>query len=149
MSKRARATTIVVLTAVLWAVTTALGLAGLGHLGMYFALGLLLLYAVQGAARRGRVSRRFLAYPLLAWILCWAASFYLAGHYAELYSDRAPDFTVLGFHPSFAPTVLGYWIGGVLTLSAGFVLFRDDWLTERDWEEFKARVAADDEGGDP
>ena len=146
MSKRALDTTIVVLTAVLWAVTTALGLAGRGYLGMYFALGLLLLYAVHGAARRGRVSRRFLAYPLLAWIACWAVSFYLARHYADLFAGRTPGFTILGFHPSFAPTVLGYWIGGVLTLSVGFVLFRDDWLTEREWKEFKARVGADDEG---
>ena len=95
-------------------------------------------------------SRRFLVYPLLSWIACWAAAFWLARYHADLFAGRAPDFTILGLHPSFAWTVLGYWIGGVLTLTVGFVVLRDDWLTEQEWAEFKRKVApADESGGEP
>jgi hypothetical protein len=56
-----------------------------------------------------------------------------------------PDFTILGFHPSFSWTVILYWIGGVLTLTLGFVALKDEWLSEKDWEEFKGKVQKIDE----
>ena len=53
-----------------------------------------------------------------------------------------PTFTVFGLDPSFAPTIFLYWIGGQLTLNLGFYLLQDEWLSEKDWNDFcdKARM---------
>ena len=57
-----------------------------------------------------------------------------------------PAFTVLGLHPSFAPVLLLYWIGGLLTLSLGFYLLQDEWLSQEDWEEFCQKAKKIKEG---
>jgi hypothetical protein len=62
-----------------------------------------------------------------------------------MFAGVMPDFTILGFHPSFSWTVILYWIGGVLTLTLGFVALKDEWLSEKDWEEFKGKVQKIDE----
>jgi len=133
-------TLLVVLTAFLWVLTAGLGWAGYGYPGMFIGVVILTIYMIQGVARRGRVSRRFIVFPLFPWFLFWCGSFWLSRYYADLYQGRVPDFTILGFHPSFAWTVLTYWIGGVLTLTVGFVFLKDEWLTEQDWAEFKDKV---------
>jgi hypothetical protein len=45
--------------------------------------------------------------------------------------------------------VLTYWIGGVLTLNIGFLLYRDLWLSDDNWEEFREKAARvnEEEGG--
>lgn len=135
-------TFLVVLTALCWVAVTVLGWAGLGFVGMFVGLGLLAIYLVQGLARRGRVSWRLLAFPVLPWALLWSASFALSRYHADVFHGERPTFTLLGFHPSFAWTVLTYWIGGVLTLTVGFVLRRDEWLSEADWQAFREQVGA-------
>jgi hypothetical protein len=62
-----------------------------------------------------------------------------------MFEGIMPTFTILGFHPSFSWTIILYWIGGVLTLTLGFVKLKDEWLSEQDWEEFKKNVKKIDE----
>ncbi len=52
----------------------------------------------------------------------------------------ASDFTVLGFHPSFAWIVFGYWLGGVAVLTVGFSLRKQAWLSDAQWEEFRETI---------
>jgi hypothetical protein len=136
-------TPLVVLTALLWVALTVMGWTGLGYEAMFVGLVLLFVYLVQGMARRGRLRWRLLAFPLVPWLLLWALSFALSRHFADAFAGQRPDFTILGLHPSFAWTVLTYWIGGVLTLSVGFAVRRDDWLSQADWDDFRRRVGAD------
>lgn len=51
-----------------------------------------------------------------------------------------PTFTVLGVHPSFAPTIFLYWIGGQFTLNLGYYLLQDEWLSQEDWDSFCNKV---------
>ena len=51
-----------------------------------------------------------------------------------------PAFTVLGCHPSFAPTIFLYWIGGQLTLNLGLYLLQDEWLSQKDCDAFCDKV---------
>jgi hypothetical protein len=140
-------TLVVVLTALLWAAVTAMGWAGLGFEAMFVGLALLSAYLFQGVVmRRGRVGWRMLAFPVLPWLVLWSMSFGLSRYHAEAFGGVRPDFTILGLHPSFAWTVLTYWVGGVLTLSVGFALRRDDWLSEAEWEAFRRRVASEGDG---
>ena len=83
---------------------------------------------------------------MLIWAALWIASFILSGYFADLFAGVMPSFTVMGLHPSFAPTIFLYWIGGQLTLNLGFYLLQDEWLSEKDWEDFCAKAKKIKEG---
>ena len=133
-------TTIIILTTILWAVINVLGWLGYAMLGFYLGVILMLLYMVLGIAKNGVLSKKFFAYPMLTWAITWMLSFFLADHYATKFAGIKPSFTILGFHPSFASTVFLYWIGGMLTLTLGFMVYRDEWLVKEDWENFLEKI---------
>lgn len=76
----------------------------------------------------------------MVWAILWVLSFILSDYHGKLFTGTMPSFTILGFHPSFAWTVITYWIGGVLTLTLGFVLYKDLWLSDEDWNNFIKKI---------
>ena len=114
------------------------GLAALGHwLGaLYTLLPILLIYAVLGSSHKGQFDLGLVAFPTLIWIVMWAAAFWLGDYYAELFSGRHPDFTILGFHPSFAAIIVLFWILPTLLMGFGFELVKDRWLSREKWDHF-------------
>ncbi|HHX04090.1 MAG TPA: hypothetical protein GX733_07360 [Tissierellia bacterium] len=130
----------VILIAVLWLACIVLGTIGYHVLAMCLGVVLMLLHALLGVAHNDVVNKKFLVYPLLIWAGLWIASFLLSGYYGDLFAGQMPSFTVLGLHPSFAPTVFFYWIGGQLTLNLGLYLYADKWLSEEQWEQFLDKV---------
>lgn len=131
---------IIILVTLLWIVITLCGWTGKWFFGLISSVVLMLLYMMLGSARNGRLSKKLFLYPLLSWAVLWSLSFYFSKYYATVFSGKMPDFTILGFHPSFAFTILTYWIGGVLTLTLGFYYFSDEWLSEEDWNNFKIKI---------
>jgi len=140
MNLRGKETTIMLAIAVLWLVITYLGWIGSWLTAMFLGIGLMLLHMVLGSMRKGRLAGRFFLYPLLLWAALWGIGFYLSYIHALMFKGIMPSFTILGFHPSFAWTVLTYWIGGMLTLGLGFVVCKDAWLSAEDWSEFKKKI---------
>lgn len=139
-------TSIWIAIAVLWIVCIVTGTTGHFVVGMVAGVPLMLLHMMLGISKKGVVSKKFFFYPLLIWAVLWIASFILSGYYADLFAGVMPTFTVLGLHPSFAPTIFLYWIGGQLTLNLGFYLLQDEWLSKQDWEEFCAKAKKIKEG---
>lgn len=137
---------IMVLIALLWLGITALGMMKQFLPAMILGVVLMFLHMFLGVARKGKVSIPFLVYPLLSWAVLWGASFILSKHYSDAFAGQMPAFTILGLHPSFAWTVLTYWIGGMLTLTLGFMFFRSQWLSDADWDEFLAKIADEGKG---
>jgi hypothetical protein len=135
-------TTIIVITTILWAVINVLGWLGSHMAGFYLAVVLMLLYMTLGVANKGVVSKKFLIYPLLIWGGTWIVSFFFADYYGTKFAGIMPSFTVLGFHPSFASVVFLYWVGGMLTLTLGFILFKNEWMSDQDWNNFKEKIRA-------
>ena len=135
-------TPIMILIAVLWLACITAGTMGHFVIGMCLGVILMLLHMMLGVAKKGIVSKKFFFYPLLIWTVLWLVGFALSGYYATLFDGIMPTFTVFGFHPSFAPTIFLYWIGGQLTLNLGFYLFQDEWLTKAEWEDFCKSVHA-------
>jgi len=133
-------TSLITLSAVLWLMMV--GLAGIGHwlAALYVLLGLLLIYGVLGSSHKGHFDLRLVAFPSLVWILMWAAAFWLAEHYAVAFAGQYPDFTILGFHPSFAAIVVLFWVVPTLLMGFGFEMVKDRWLSQERWEEFVRRV---------
>jgi hypothetical protein len=129
-------TPIIVLIAILWLACIITGTTGHFVIGMCLGVVLMFLHLLLGTSKKGIISKKFLAYPLIIWAALWIVSFILSGYYATLFKGAMPTFTVLGFHPSFAPTVFLYWIGGQLTLNLGLYLFQDEWLSQKDWDDF-------------
>lgn len=136
---------IIVIISLLWLVIAVLGWQGYFLPAMILGVVLMFLHMFLGVAKKGRVSTKFLIYPLLFWAVLWALSFILSKHFSDVFAGQMPTFTILGFHPSFAWTVLTYWIGGMLTLTVGFALFKDEWLSDEDWDEFLEKVHSDKE----
>lgn len=136
-----RTTLIMVAIGVLWAAIAIMGSTGLWFPALLLSILLMSLLMMLGCAHAGKLSVRLLLYPILPWAVIWAVSFGLAYYYGVLYSGRAPDFTILGMHPSFAWIFIGYWLGGVATLTVGFVLRQEDWLSEARWKEFTEKIA--------
>lgn len=133
-------TSIIIITTILWVVINVLGWLGKAMAGFYLGVILMLLYMILGIARNGVVSKKFLSYPLIPWAIIWIISFFLADYYAVKFAGLAPSFTLLGFHPSFASTIILYWIGGMLTLTLGFMVYRDEWLTKGEWDSFIEKI---------
>jgi len=133
-------TLLVIASAVLWLVMV--GLAALGHwlAALYALLPLLLIYGVLGSSHKGKFDLRLVAFPTLIWIVSWAAAFALGNHYAEVFSGKVPDFTVLGFHPSFAAIVVLFWILPTLLMGFGFEAVKDRWLSKERWDHFVQRI---------
>lgn len=136
-----RATPLVLLIGALWVTVTLMGLFGLWFPALLLSLVLMVAHVVLGSAHEGRIDLSLLVYPILAWAAIWAVSFVMANHYATAYAGTWPDFTILGFHPSFAWIVFGFWIGGVAVLTVGFSLRRDLWLSDERWAEFEKKIA--------
>ena len=111
---------------------------------MILGVVLMLIHIVLGAAHHDKLSKSFFRYPVLIWAIFWITSFLLSWYFSNKFAGQTPNFTILGFHPSFAPTVFLYWLGGMFTLSLGLYLKRDEWLSEKDWEEFRASVREED-----
>ena len=133
---------IIILIAVLWIACIATGTTGHFIAGMVLGVPLMFLHMLLGVAKNGVVSKKFLLYPMAIWAALWLVSFLLSGYFGSQFAGAAPTFTILGFHPSFAPTIFLYWIGGQLTLNLGFYLFQDEWLSQKDWDDFCAKVHA-------
>lgn len=129
-----------ILIAVLWIACIVLGTVGHFVIAMCLGVVLMFLHMILGIAKQGKVSKKFLIYPIAIWAVLWLVSFILSGYFANQFAGVMPSFTVLGFHPSFAPTIFLYWIGGQLTLNLGFYLFQDEWLSEKDWDNFCQKV---------
>jgi len=142
---------LVIASAVLWLVMV--GLAALGHwlAALYTLLPLLLIYGVLGSSHKGKFDLRLVAFPTLIWIVLWAAAFGFGNHYAEIFSGQAPDFTVLGFHPSFAAIIVLFWILPTLLMGFGFEAVKDRWLSRERWDHFVERISElskEDGGGE-
>ena len=141
MNIKKNATLIWVMIAVLWIACIVLGTTGQFVIAMCLGVVLMFLHMMLGVAKGGVVSKKFLIYPMVIWAILWLASFILSGYFANLYAGVAPAFTVLGMDPSFAPTIFLYWIGGQLTLNLGHHLFCEEWLTEKEWDDFCKKAA--------
>ena len=133
---------IAVLIAVLWLACIILGTIGHFVIAMCLGVVLLFLHIMLGVAKQGFVSKKFLGYPMLIWAVLWLASFILSSYFANRFAGVMPSFTFLGLHPSFAPTVFLYWIGGQLTMNLGFYLLQDEWLSEQEWNDFCQKAHA-------
>ncbi len=136
MNVRKHQTAIWLAIAVLWIFCIVSGTTGHFVWGLCAGVPLMYLHMMLGMAKGGVVSRKFMLYPMGIWAVLWIVGFILSGYYADLFMGVMPTFTVLGFHPSFAPTIFLYWIGGQLTLNLGFYLYRDEWLSDDEWEDF-------------
>ncbi len=129
-------TAIWIVIAALWLIVITLGTLDHFVIGMVLSVPLIALHFVLGTAKRGKISVKFLIYPILIWSMTNIVAFILCGYFADKFKGVLPTFTVLGLDPSFAPVMILYWIGGMLTLSLGFYVCRDEWLSEKDWAEF-------------
>ncbi len=101
---------------------------------------LMVLHMLLGVAKKDMVAGGLVLYPIVIWALLWGISFILSWHFSKVYAGTMPDFMILGFHPSFAWTVITYWLGGVATITIGFVVIKDKWLSQKDWDDFTEKI---------
>lgn len=133
---------IIILSAILWIAITLCGWSGKWFAGLIASVVLMLIYMMLGASKNGKLNKKLFVYPLLSWGVLWSIGFYFSKYYAEIYDGKMPDFTILGFHPSFVFTIFTYWLGGVLTLTLGFYFLADYWLSDDEWDNFKKKIEA-------
>ena len=140
-------TALIVISGVFWLLMVGLAATGEWFTALFVLLGLLLVYGVLGSSHKGRFDLRLVAFPSLVWLLMWGAAFWLGNHYAEEFAGRSPDFTVFGFHPSFAAIIVLFWIVPTLLMGFGFEAIKDRWLSQKRWDEFLRRVHESEEEG--
>jgi hypothetical protein len=133
-----------VVSGALWLAIVVLGALGRWFPALFVLLGLMLVYGVLGSQREGRLAPRLVAFPILAWLLLWGASFVLADQNVQ----AGPGQAILGFHPSFAWIIMLYWIGGTLVMGLGFEAVKDRWLSQERWDDFVRRVATEETDGE-
>jgi len=131
--------TLIKITGILWGVITMMAWYGYWYQGIFISFVMMLLYLVAGAKHQGKLDKTFMLFPILSWFVLWMISFKLVGDYSTLFRNVAPTFTILGFHPSFAWLFIA-WVGSVLTLSLGFYVNKDRWLSKNDWEAYQKKI---------
>ncbi|MDJ0918292.1 MAG: hypothetical protein QNJ05_11050 [Woeseiaceae bacterium] len=148
MKKGKSETILVVISGLLWIAMVALAGAGHWFAGLFALLGLLLVYGVLGSSHKGQFDLKLVAFPSLIWILMWAAAFLVGNHYAQAFEGREPEFTVFGFHPSFAAIVVLFWLVPTLLMGFGFEAVKDRWLSRERWDEFLKGAHEDEKARD-
>jgi len=138
---KVNATVLILMIGSLWLAVTVLGLSGLWFEALLSSVPLMAAHVILGSAHEGRLPVALLIHPIGTWVGVWLVSFALAEYFARSFAGSAPDFTILGLHPSFACIVFGYWLGGVATLTVGFSRRRKLWMTDEQWNDFTARIA--------
>ena len=134
------ASILVVISGGLWLVMVGLAATGHWYAALFVLIGLLIIYTVLGSSKGGRPDWKLVMFPSLVWLVMWSAAFWLGNHYAEAFAGGPPDFTVLGFHPSFAAIIILFWIVPTLMMGFGFEAVKDRWLSEERWDEFVRRI---------
>lgn len=127
---------IMVLIAVLWLLCSFLGSNGQYIAGMCLGVVLMFLHMLLGISHDGIASKKFVFYPMVIWAALWIVSFILSQYFSAAFAGMIPTFTILGLHPSFGCTVFLYWIGGMLTINLGLYINKDEWLSQKQWDEF-------------
>ena len=149
MNQSNKETVLVSLSAILWLAIAGLAWTGHWYPALFVLLALISIYAALGTTRGGRIDLKLFLFPALTWLALWAVTFALAQHHALEFAGRKPDFSVLGFHPSFAWILLVYWLGGALVMTLGYYFMRNAWLSDERWDEFVdsvKRINAAEEG---
>jgi hypothetical protein len=129
----------IIITA-LWIVVVVLGATGLGFVSIYFALALLAVHFFVGLRQDDRINRKFILYPFASWLILYIIAFVGMRHYAVLFADSYPTFSIMGMHPSFFFMVGPYWLGGVLTVMVGLYALRKEWLSSERWEAYLEKI---------
>lgn len=146
-------TRLIIASGVLWLTMVGLAASGFWLTALYVLLPLLLIYGVLGSSHKGQFDLPLVAFPTLVWIIMWALAFWLGNHYADAFAGRHPDFTILGFHPSFAAMIILFWIAPTLLMGFGFEAVKDRWLSKERWDDFVRHVHAHEnehaDEGDP
>lgn len=140
MDHKKKRTGVVLLIGALWIVITVLGWKGLYLPGMILGVALIFLHLILGCSHQGKTNRSFLVFPFGVWAVLWIVSFVLADYYGKSFAGKMPDFTILGLHPSFAWTVLTYWLGGFVVLAVGFAVLKDKWMSDQQWDDFLKKI---------
>ena len=148
MNIKNKETHLILVSTLMWVGVMLSGWYGQWFVGMFLGILIMFVYMVMGSAKNGIVSRKLLGYPLVSWLALWSAGFYFIEKYAVQFEGTLADFTILGFHPSFAFVILFYWVGGVLTLTVGLNVFKDEWLSDKEWESFKEQIKSIDDRND-
>jgi hypothetical protein len=143
-------TLLIAASGILWLLMVGFAAAGEWFTALVVLLPLLLVYGVLGASHEGRFDLQLVAFPTLVWLVMWGGAFWLGNHYAEAFAGRSPDFTILGFHPSFAAIIAFFWILPTLLMGFGFEAVKDRWLSRARWDEFLRRIheTQDEDAGD-
>ena len=133
---------IIIVTTILWGLTTVLGWNNENYwICLLLCVPIIGGYASIGASNGGTLNKSFFMYPILPFMIVWALSFVGAHYYAVKYMGAVPPL-ILGFHPSLFCIVVGFWMGGLLTLLVGFVTKHDMWMSRQNWEDYKKAIQA-------
>lgn len=109
--------------------------------GWIFVVGFMVLgHILVGVRSNEVISKKFLTYPVLAWFVLYNVSMIGSVYYHLHFLDNAPTFYIMGQHPSHFFMLMLYWIGGILTISVGFVLRSKEWCSDESWNNFLTLV---------
>lgn len=120
---------------------TVLCMAGTWFPGFYLATLIITTYMFLGSLKHGKLDLVFFCFPIATFFVVWIIGFTLAQKYAVMFYDRTPEFTILGFHPSFFWVFMLYWLVPIFILTFGFIKLRDRWMSQEEWDNFKNTMA--------
>ena len=131
---------IIILTTILWILTTVLGWNNDNYwICLILSVPIMGGYVMIGTSNNGVLNKSFFLYPILPFMIVWALSFIGAHYFAVKYAGVVPPL-ILGFHPSLFCIVIGYWLGGIYTMLAGFVTKHNQWMSAQDWDNYKKKI---------
>lgn len=104
--------------------------------GMYVQISynlvvlIIAVFMVVGTSHKNITPKKMASFIVLPFTILWLIAVNLT------FSQMNATEPVMGFHPSFAAMFYLYWIGGTLLCAPLFVLFKDEWLDKKTWDDF-------------
>lgn len=131
---------IMVFEALAWIGTCIACMCGLAWEWIFVVGFMVLGHILNGVHHNGVINKKLLAYPIIPWFILYMVSMIGSVYYHLHFLDEIPTFYIMGQHPSHFFMLMFYWIGGILTISVGFVVNKEAWCSMESWNDFKKLI---------
>lgn len=127
---------LIFLIPILYVVAIIFGLLGSGFTGIFVAMAITGIQLFLGLIQGDEIPKKSFWILVVGFLIIHAGGMIGMIYYHNIYGNTAPDFLLLGMHPSWFYYIVVYWMGSALYQAIAFILLKDVWLSQARWDDF-------------
>ncbi|MGP6138647.1 MULTISPECIES: hypothetical protein [unclassified Jeotgalibaca] len=135
---------LVFLIPVMFIVAITLALSGRGLWGIYPAIAVTGIQLFMGLIEGDKIPKKSFWILVIGFLIIHGGGMTGMIYYYYQFGNTAPDFLIMGMHPSWFYFVVVYWLGSLLYQAGFLILMKDQWLSQEKWDNFLEEIKAED-----